>query len=275
MSAVTRSRALVCVLLVAALFAAGHVAFAASTPTPAPGLVADENDGGEPAAESPDEGLPVDVPTDESPDAPSLDEGRADEDAGEGASAGGDDSADADEDAGADDGDKPPTEETHALLAPLSTCPGQRDGAYTGPGGRARQERALRCLINYARAKTGRRKLAADRRLAGSAAHRTARMKRCAHYGHFPCGERLMTAVRGAGYGRDGLVDAAEDLAWGYAAGDDRPRDAMLAWLRSPAHREAILDRRYRDLGVSIRKATYEGDRGVYVVANFGRERRR
>src|SRR4051794_6633889 len=61
-----------------------------------------------------------------------------------------------------------------------------------------------------------------------------------------------------------------ENLAWGRGAAST-PASLVRAWLNSPGHRKNIMDRRWRQTGVSTTLATPQGVSGGTVVQVFGR----
>ncbi|MFA5070560.1 MAG: CAP domain-containing protein [Patescibacteria group bacterium] len=59
---------------------------------------------------------------------------------------------------------------------------------------------------------------------------------------------------------------AGENLALDFSD----PQNAMTAWLRSPSHRDNILDPDFKEIGVAVVKGTVENQETVLVVQFFG-----
>ena len=69
---------------------------------------------------------------------------------------------------------------------------------------------------------------------------------------------------------------AGENLEW--SVQDLTPQQAVELWLESPAHRSILLDRRWRQVGLGVIRATgaggiYSGQSVVIVAAEFGLRR--
>jgi hypothetical protein len=84
-----------------------------------------------------------------------------------------------------------------------------------------------------------------------------------AHVG--PQGESALTIATSVGYAHLAL---GENLALGLYTGDEGVVDA---WMKSPGHRENILDTHYTQIGVAVRKGTFEGESTWIAVQVFGR----
>ena len=154
-------------------------------------------------------------------------------------------------------------------LAPLSECSGQ-DAIGAAP---AVQVHAMRCLVNWARARAGERLLGDVGRLDRSARMRAAEIVRCGQFSHTPCGDSFLHVFVASGY-LSGSGTVGENLAWGQA-GVGSARVAMAEWLASPPHR-ANLFTRWRDLGVALAKqnALFGAAQVSIWVAQFGRRGR-
>jgi uncharacterized protein YkwD len=156
---------------------------------------------------------------------------------------------------------------TQIALPPLSACPAQADLAAPA----AEQQRAMRCAVNSTRRSAG---LAAVRnawRLDRSALLRARAIRRCAQFSHTPCGQSFAGVFVHVGYlGRSGTV--GENLAWGEASAGTA-RATLAQWLESPEHRSNLLWSGWRDVGVSVVKATtLFGAHNVELwVVQFGR----
>lgn len=150
----------------------------------------------------------------------------------------------------------------------LPPCRGMNTrGAALGPG---RTSRVIECLVDGVRS----RALRTNGKLVRVAATHGRRMVAAAFFGHVDprTGTRVSHRVRSSGYlqgARRGWA-VGENLAWGRGAAST-PARLVRAWLNSPGHRKNIMDRRWRETGVSTTLATPRGASGVTVVQVFGR----
>jgi uncharacterized protein YkwD len=134
---------------------------------------------------------------------------------------------------------------TQRLLAPPGTC----GAAADIPGlDVASARRAILCLTNYARDRSGLRRLTSSALLDRTGVDRLQANVRCGEFSHTPCGSPFGDAF--APYvARARSFRIGENIAWG--VGDDAtPRLTMDSWLRSPEHRSNILSPVFRELGV-------------------------
>ena len=128
----------------------------------------------------------------------------------------------------------------------------------------------MRCMHNYARAKAGRGALASNSLLASSSDAKTGDMMRCAQFSHTACGRETLYHVKRVGYTSGGCWGAAENIAWG-SGSRGSVRSIMSAWLHSDGHRTNILNGRYREIGVGLRKGTFQGYSSAQVwTAHLG-----
>jgi uncharacterized protein YkwD len=128
-------------------------------------------------------------------------------------------------------------------------------------------------LINAVRAQHGASPLRIDRRLARAARLHSRDMVAHRYFAHESLsGDRPSARVARTGWmaGRRAW-HVGEDLAWGIGP-NARPAAIVAAWLRSPAHRRVLLDRRYRVVGVGIALGTPVAGvvRGLTYTADFG-----
>ena len=150
-------------------------------------------------------------------------------------------------------------------LAPPSACAGAtRVGANT-----ATQRSALVCLVNWARRRAGLAPVAHHRALGQAAETKAASIVSCGDFSHEPCGTSATAPTVASGYR---FAYWAENIYWG-SQRLGAPRDAMLAWLLSPPHREHVFARSVRDAGIGrARASTFAGARNVTVwVLEVGR----
>lgn len=142
-------------------------------------------------------------------------------------------------------------------LPPSGRC------AATGKGADAKR-RMLLCLVNWARAANGIGAVSSSG-LLGKAAHTKGNaIVRCGRFSHTPCGGDAVGPVRKTGY-RYRLW--GENLYWG-SGPLASARSAVRGWLRSPGHRRALLDRRFREVGIA---AIRWPGRGTVWVLELGR----
>ena len=152
---------------------------------------------------------------------------------------------------------------TEPLLAATSACPDQAgDGV-----GSARQEAAMRCLVNFARRAAGRPLLTPSRKLNRSARMKSRLIARCGTLTHAPCGRAWYSVFRTVGFsGR-----FRENVAAG-GGGNATPRAVMAMWLQSPSHREALLAPDVTVFGTGVRlQAMVTGLRGSVWTLHVGR----
>lgn len=135
----------------------------------------------------------------------------------------------------------------------------------------ASQERAMECLLAYARDEAGLARLSESRKLDGSADNKAGDILRCNQFSHEACGRDFLFWIRRAGYLNARCWWAGENLAWG--TGDlGSPRSIFKAWLHSPSHRANILSSQYENFGLSLRIGALSGASGARVWVNhFGR----
>lgn len=121
---------------------------------------------------------------------------------------------------------------------------------------------------NKERIKSGLTPLAINTILNTSAQYKVDDMIARQYFEHqSPSGEGVSDLGRRAGYE---YVIMGENLALGEFAD---AADIVTAWMESPGHRENILSTKYQDIGVSVKKATYEGRSVWFAVQHFGSAR--
>ena len=148
------------------------------------------------------------------------------------------------------------------LVAPASTCPGQ--AKLSAPI--ARQVRAMRCLVNFARRGRDLAPYAASGVLDRAAAHKSADILRCGEFSHEACGRPFTYWMETLGYPACG---AGENIAWG-SGRLGSPRAIFRSWMGSQGHRENILGP-FEEIGVALRVGSLDGYSGAHVwTQNFG-----
>ena len=151
------------------------------------------------------------------------------------------------------------------LMAPPSVCPGQNNTSAPV----YKQERAMRCMTNYARRKAGSGGYAQSGKLNDSADRKGEDILRCDSFSHYACGRDFTFWLRRVDF-IGGCWTAGENIAWG--TGDlGSARSVFKAWMHSSGHRSNILAGDFSQLGVSLRIGTLDGTRRARVwVQHFG-----
>jgi uncharacterized protein YkwD len=155
----------------------------------------------------------------------------------------------------------------NAYLAPTSACASATDRSAPT----AVQRQAVTCLINWARKRDGRARLAPSRPLTVAADLKGKKVASCGQFSHTPCGTDLTAPLRASGYP---YASFGENL-WVGSLGAYSARDVVAAWLQSPGHRENILRSYFRDLGAAAVPAQGILGSGAEVVwvTTFGSRR--
>jgi uncharacterized protein YkwD len=155
------------------------------------------------------------------------------------------------------------------LLAPASACPGQSDVSLSA----ARQEAAMRCMINYARRKSGHADLADTPKLDTSAGDKANDIIRCDQFSHSACGRDFTFWFDQLGYidpGGNGCWRAGENIAWGTGSLSTVGSIAD-AWIHSPEHLANMLSASFEQFGVGFEVGPLDGFDGAHVwVTHFG-----
>jgi hypothetical protein len=136
--------------------------------------------------------------------------------------------------------------------------------------GPRRTSNVIKCLVDGVRP----RALRTNRKLVRTASNHGRRMVEARFFSHADprTGARVSQRAKSSGYlqgARRGWA-LGENLAWGRGVAST-PASLVRAWLNSPGHRRNIMDRRWRETGVSATLGTPEGASGVTVVQVFGR----
>jgi len=154
------------------------------------------------------------------------------------------------------------------LVAPMTTC-GAVNQTNTSLS-TSDQERVMHCMHNYARTRTGRAPFAGRALLHTSSDSKVWDMFRCKAFSHNACGRTALYHVTRVGYTNCRSWAAAENIAWGtrsYAS----VRSIMTRWVNSTVHRTNILNARFKDIGVGMRKGTFLGSSNAQVwTTHFG-----
>jgi uncharacterized protein YkwD len=115
---------------------------------------------------------------------------------------------------------------------------------------------ATRCLINQERARVGRKPLVASPALIAPAQAHAKQMVKEHYFDHVsPTGSSLLSRVKlYSNYANKHTTvryTVGENIAWG-SFELASPLEIIKSWMCSRGHRDNILDRRYRDVGVGV-----------------------
>jgi uncharacterized protein YkwD len=160
-----------------------------------------------------------------------------------------------------------------AALAPAAAaarCSGS--GARPGQVSPRKMGDATRCLVNRERARRGLRRLRENRRLSTAARRHARDMALRNYFSHRSLsGATFLDRIRRTGYLQGaGYWTVGENIAWGEGILAS-PREIVRAWMRSPGHRQNILARRFRQIGLGVSPGTPVPGRGGSTYVNtFG-----
>lgn len=152
------------------------------------------------------------------------------------------------------------------LIAPESVCPNQTKTTTTSK----QKLDAMFCMANYARVKSGARKLKRNSKLDWSAKEKSDEILRCQQFSHTACGRKFEYWILRAKYPKR-CYSIAENIAWG-SSYLGNVRNIFIAWMKSPPHRKALLNKSYKDSGIGITKGKLLGYSGAAVwTQHFGK----
>ncbi|MFD1369525.1 CAP domain-containing protein [Actinoplanes sichuanensis] len=136
--------------------------------------------------------------------------------------------------------------------------------ASVAPGPQSPVQQQVLALVNQERKEAGCDPITLDRRLIQAANRHASDMARRGYFDHeSPAGEKAGSRVTGAGY-------PWRRYGENIAKGQDSPFRVMADWMRSPGHRENILDCRLDQMGVGLALAA---DDTPYWVQDFATPR--
>jgi uncharacterized protein YkwD len=134
-------------------------------------------------------------------------------------------------------------------------------------------ESSVLCLLNEERTSRGMGPLRTNGKLINAAAGHSASMRSGSYFSHTdPNGSTFASRIQATGYTRQAsrwLI--GENIAWGsYQLGT--PASLMTAWMNSAPHRENILQRRFRSIGVGVDWGSPNDPRAesAIVTTDFG-----
>jgi uncharacterized protein YkwD len=151
-------------------------------------------------------------------------------------------------------------------LAPTNQCTPQLDRNASVDA----QEKAMACMVNYARKAAGvTPALITNTSLTTSADRKAGDILTCQQFSHTACVRAFTYHMQQVGYAT-GCYGAGENIAWG-SGSYGTVRSMMSGWLNSTGHRQNILNPRFRDQGLGLRVGTMSGYKGAAVWVNqFG-----
>ena len=156
-------------------------------------------------------------------------------------------------------------------VAAASSCPASDADATTMTLKDVRS--TTRCLLNEVRAQHDLKRLSADGRLKGAARGHSRRMVAKEFFAHDSLSGRDFSgriAATGWMDGRERWI-VGENLAWGSGTAAT-PHAIVEAWMDSATHRDNILKRRFRVIGIGVSRGTpVPGmSEGVTYTTDFG-----
>jgi uncharacterized protein YkwD len=158
----------------------------------------------------------------------------------------------------------PQASDSSALAAVASSCA----GATAAAGDEHSRLEAMYCGINVVRRAYGLGLVRGSVPLNRSSLMKATAMRKCG-FTHTPCGMSFANTFKKAGY----LPARAfgENLAWGQGELGS-PLHTLQLWLNSPPHRQNLMARRWKDLGIAFERGSMFGRDGVALwVMQFGR----
>ena len=134
-------------------------------------------------------------------------------------------------------------------------------------------KKATLCLLNKRRKAHDKRKLRHNRRLAKAARVHARDMARNDYFAHdTPTGIDFVDRILRTDYVKpdDGWT-LGENLAWG-SHELATPRAIVKAWMKSPGHRENILNGKFREIGIGVVRGAPEpgAERAAIYATEFG-----
>lgn len=140
--------------------------------------------------------------------------------------------------------------------------------AYTKPGilgiSSNIDQKTVIELTNIEREKKGLSKLQENEALDKAAAAKAANMFSENYWAHFaPSGKTPWDFIQSSGYH---FTYAGENLAKNFYKSDD----VVSAWMNSPTHRDNLLNRNYKDIGIAVVEGMLNGQKTTLVVQEFG-----
>lgn len=159
------------------------------------------------------------------------------------------------------------------VTGPAAAASCANANAYPGDATRQELARATVCLVNNQRTSRGLHKLRLNPRLSRAARAHTQDMVAERYFDHVSEeGKDVVDRLTRTGYiGEATSWVVGENLAWGSGA-RSTPRQIVGAWMHSAGHRQNILTRRFREIGIGIVFDTpaATGATGATYTTTFG-----
>lgn len=134
------------------------------------------------------------------------------------------------------------------LMPSRSVCPAQTNARAD----KRDQEAALRCLVDYARAHSGARRVSSNSALERAAGHKSRDLAACG-FTHTACGRAPDAWPKRFGYFSAGSTRWGENLAT--STRRMTAREAVKRWLGSAAHRSTLLSGPFEHIGSAMRRS--------------------
>lgn len=151
-----------------------------------------------------------------------------------------------------------------------AACKGADKPGYSIAGKTARK--ATLCLINKQRAKHGMKKLKEDSGQRKAAKKHTRRMLKKGCFSHICPGEGdLVQRITATSYLPCNCSwGIGENIAYGFGS-KSSPKTILKAWMKSPGHRDNILNRSFEHIGIGVKPGVPTGGgKGATYTTTFG-----
>jgi len=148
------------------------------------------------------------------------------------------------------------------LYSGIKTFTAARPGVL-GVESSVNQQELIR-LTNIERQKHGLSPVSEDQRLNAAALEKAKNMFEENYWAHYsPSGKDPWGFINGAGYK---FTYAGENLAKSFYKSDE----VVTAWMASKTHKENILNKHYKNIGIAVLEGTLNGEKTTLVVQEFG-----
>lgn len=156
---------------------------------------------------------------------------------------------------------------------PAAAKPAACPGADAAPTSGAATRKTVLCLINLTRAAHGAGPLKLNTRLTRAARRHSGDMVRRHYFSHTSKGGATMSSriLRTRYVSRAQAYALGENIAWG-AGEAATPAQIMKSWMASAGHKQNLLDRGYREIGIGVVRGTPERGltNGATYTTDFG-----
>jgi len=153
------------------------------------------------------------------------------------------------------------------VVAEAASC----TGADSVPAATSHETHATLCLLNAQRRAHGLRPLRLDGKLGRAARAHAQDMVAKRYFAHeSKNGATFSSRIKRTGWTKSRRsYTMGENIAWG-GGSLATPREIVKSWMNSAGHRENILARDFRFIGIGIAAATPEGGDGGTYATDFG-----